>query len=151
MLAFTVLDTKKFMSQLLKGSLFDDFTFRQGEISSNAFFSINGLKNKEDLDETNSEPYCLWPEIKPFVFQSIKGKKLPRNIKLVLSLPQETIALYPNTKSVFLNLLFRDGSLVCTTASAQELFSLDQQGNQKWDNDVLSFFKKHEITIQLDT
>lgn len=151
MLAFTVYDTKKFMASLLKGDLFDHFTFRQGEIVSFAFFTINGAKDEDFLTEEDTEPYCLWSDIKPFVFEAVKGKTLPKSMKLVFSLPKEKTERYPNAKAVFLNLLFREGALLCTTSLTEETFSLEKKGTKQWDEDILSFFKKHEFAIQVET
>lgn len=151
MLAFTVFDTKKFMAQLLKGAVFDQFTFRQGEIYSFATFTINGAKEESLITEEDAEPYCLWADIKPFVFETVKGKKSPRSMKLIFSLPKEKIERYPNAKTVFLNLLFREGTLLCTTSLTEETFSLEQKATKLWDEDILNFFKKHEITIQVET
>lgn len=40
MLAFTIPDTRHFMALLLKGDAFDDFAFRQGEISAFLIFPL---------------------------------------------------------------------------------------------------------------
>ncbi len=151
MLAFTVFDTKKFMAALLKGDIFDHFAFRQGEIASFAYFTINGAKNEDLLTAEDAEPYCLWTDIKPFVFEAVKGKKLPKSMKLIFSLPKEKTERYPNAKAVFLNLLFREGTLLCTTSVTEETFSLEKKGTRQWDEDILSFFKKHDFAIQVET
>ena len=53
-------------------------------------------------------PLCVhWEEMRPFVFQAIKGNKLPKSIKLVFSLAEEKLANLPNTKAAFLNILFK--------------------------------------------
>ena len=151
MLAFTVFDTKKLMAYLLKGDIFDQFTFRQGEIYSFATFTINGAKDQSFITEEDSEPYCLWADIKPFVFETVKGKRLPKSMKLVFSLPKEKTERYPNAKAVFLNLLFREGALLCTTSLTEETFSLEQKATKQWDEDILHFFKKHQVAIQIES
>ncbi|WMI81656.1 DUF5721 family protein [Anaerotignum sp. MB30-C6] len=151
MLAFTVYDTKLLMALLLKGDTFDQFTVRQAEVFSYASLTINGTKDESYLTEEDPEPYCLWADIKPFVFQAVKGKTLPRSMKIVLSLPKNKTEKYPNAKAVFLNLLFREGTLLCTTSVAEETFSLEQKATKQWDEDVLQFFKEHQITIQIET
>lgn len=144
MLAFTINNTKTFMYQLLKDDTFDQFLFRQGDISSFAGFSLDGQRNDP---EEGTEPYCFWREIKPIVFLAVKGKQLPKNMKLVFSLTKTQTEIYPNTKAVFLNLLFREGELLITTATSQLNFSLDKQGEQLWEDHVLQFFKREEIGI----
>ena len=56
MLAFTIPDTRHFMALLLKGDAFDDFAFRQGEIS--AFAYLSGSKRKENTQEHEA---CSFP------------------------------------------------------------------------------------------
>lgn len=150
MLAFTINDTKQCMGHLLKDDTFDHFTFRQGEISAYGSFTLNGIKDESYFTEDDKEPFCLWADMKPFVFQSVKGKRLPKSMKLVLSLPQDKTEEYPNAKAVFLNLLFREGTLLCTTSVAQKNFSLEKKLETQWEEDVLSFFKTKGIGIQVE-
>lgn len=79
------------MSLLLKGTAFDDFCFRQGEISAFTHITIDGRRNKAYYDETQTEDWCSWAEIKPLVFQAVKGKKTPKSMKLILSRPNAEI------------------------------------------------------------
>ena len=108
MLAFTIPDTRHFMALLLKGDAFDDFAFRQGEISAFAYLSIDGKRDLDYYDETVTDQSYSWSENKPLVIQAEKGKKTPKNMKLVLSLSLENTAAFPNTKALFWNLLFRE-------------------------------------------
>lgn len=98
MLAFTIPDTRHFMALLLKGDAFDDFAFRQGEISAFAYVSIDGKRDLDYYDETVTEPWCSWSEIKPLVFQAVKGKKTPKNMKLVLSLSWKKQRHFPTQR-----------------------------------------------------
>ena len=77
MLAFTVNDTKSFMNLLLKGDTFDAFSFRQGELTTFASFIIEGKRNMDfytaEEQEAGLSRYVHWEEMRPFVFQAIKG------------------------------------------------------------------------------
>lgn len=152
MLAFTVNDTKSFMNLLLKGDTFDAFSFRQGTLVTFASFVIEGKRNMDFYTPAEQEAglsrYVGWAEIRPFVFQAIKGHKLPKNIKLVFSLSEEKLANLPNTKAAFLNILFHEQTVLCTTAISQESFSLDKTAERLWEDYVLKFFKKNAIPIQ---
>lgn len=149
MFAFIIHDTKIFMNLLLKTPTFHKFTFRQGEIHSNALFTIQGKRNQEDLTDVDNEPYCLWEEIQPFVFESVKGKKLPKIMRLTLSLTQDNLVDFPNTKSVSMNLLFRDGKLLCTLSTIPESFDYNKQGEELWSKYILNFLKENEITVEI--
>lgn len=153
MLAFTVNDTKSFMASLLKGDTFDAFLFRQGELVTFASFVIEGKRN---LDFYTAEEqaqglsrFVRWEEMRPFLFHAIKGNKLPKSIKLVFSLSEEKTAHLPNTKAAFLNILFKEHTILCTTAVSQETFSLDKSGEKLWEEYVRKFFKKNGIGIQV--
>ncbi len=153
MLAFTVNDTKSFMALLLKGETFDAFLFRQGELTTFATFSIEGKRNidfysSEELEQGLSR-FVRWEEMRPFVFQAVKGSKLPKSIKLVFSLSEEKTTNLPNTKAAFLNILFKDHTILCTTAISQANFSLDKSAERLWEEYVLKFFKKNGIGIQV--
>lgn len=154
MLAFTVPDTKSFMNLLLKQDTFDQFLFRQGEIVTFASFIIEGKRHMDFYSDQERENallprYARWEEMRPFVFQAIKGNRLPKAIKLVFSLSEEKTENLPNTAAAFLNVLFRDNVLFCTTATAQSNFSLDKSGEKLWEEYVVKFFKKNAIPITL--
>ncbi len=153
MLAFTINDTKKFMALLLKGETFDSFHFRQGEVTTFASFVIEGKRNMEFYSAEEIEQglsrYVRWEEIRPFVFQAIKGSKLPKSVKLVFSLPDEKLENLPNTSAAFLNILFKENTVLCTTAISQKNFSLDKNGEKLWEDYMIKFFRKHEIGILL--
>lgn len=153
MLAFTIPDTKSFMNLLLKQDTFDQFLFRQGEIVTFASFIIEGRRHMDFYTEEEQKTlsrYILWAEMRPFVFQAIKGNRLPKAVKLVFSLSEEKISHLPNTAAAFLNVLFRDNALLCTTATAQANFSLDKSGEKLWEEYILKFFQKNAIDIEIE-
>ena len=153
MLAFTINDTKHFMAQLLKGTTFDFFQFRQGELTTFAAFVIEGKRNLDfyaaEEAEEGFSPYVTWGEMRPYVFQLIKGNRLPKEIKLVFALPEDKLQNLPNTAAAFLNIFFKNNELFCTAAISQETFSLNKGGEQLWEEYVLKFFRKHEIGVQV--
>lgn len=91
---------------------------------------------------------CIGRKCVPFVFQAIKGNKLPKSIKLVFSLAEEKLSNLPNTKAAFLNILFKEHTILCTTAISQEAFSLDKSSERLWEEYILKFFKKNAIGIR---
>ena len=146
MLAFTIPDTKSFMNLLLKQDTFDQFLFRQGEIVTFASFIMEGKRHMDFYAEEEQNAlsrYVRWEEMRPFVFQAVRGNRLPKAVKLVFSLSEEKTEHLPNTAAAFLNILFR------ATATAQENFSLDKSGEKLWEEYVLKFFKKNAISVKL--
>lgn len=153
MLAFTIHDTKAFMALLLKGNAFDAFQFHQGELTTFASFILEGKRNLDFYDESEREAglshYVYWEEMRPFVFQLIKGHKLPKQIKLVFSLAEEKLEHLPNISAAFLNIHFKNNTLLCTTAISQKNFSLDKSSEKLWEEYILKFFHKHEIAVEV--
>ena len=117
-----------------------------------ASFIIEGKRNMDfytaEEQEAGLSRYVHWEEMRPFVFQAIKGNKLPKSIKLVFSLAEEKLSNLPNTKAAFLNILFKEHTILCTTAISQEAFSLDKSSERLWEDYILKFFKKNAIGIR---
>ena len=57
--------------------------------------------------------------------------------------------LHTNAVYGFLNILFKDGVILCTTAISQTSFSLDKSSEKLWEEYILKFFKKNNIGIQI--
>lgn len=147
MFAFTIPDTKYFMGLLFKSNIFDEFCFRQGEISAFSYIQIDGKRDMDYYEETEQELWCSWAEIKPIVFQSIRGKKTPKNLKLILSRPAKDTEQYEHTAALFWNILFRENTLLCTISTSPATFTLDKIDDHKWEEWVIAFCKKHSIGI----
>ncbi len=96
MLAFTVNDTKSFMNLLLKGDTFDAFLFRQGELTTSLLFSLKVSAIWIFIPPRSRRqgfPLCALGGNASFVFQAIKGNKLPKSIKLVFSLRRRSFPI----------------------------------------------------------
>ncbi len=150
MIALLVHDTKEFMNLLLKQNRFDDFYMKQIDITTFTLFQIDGKRNKQYYSlaeqELITDNYCFWKEIRPYAFQIIKGQKLPKSIKIVFSLPKNKTDVISNVPATFfLNVIFEQNTLMCTTGYALETFSMDKTAEFDWDNWVIAFF--HELKI----
>lgn len=141
-------ETKKFMNLLLKESTFDRFECCACELTTLTQIKIDGRINKDFYEEKPNRYFCLWAELKPIVFFLVKGKKLPKHIKIVLMLSESACQrLHPNGKSCFLNITFKDGRLLFVTGTAQREFSPDRELDTIWDNTVKRLFAKLGLDI----
>ncbi|MCL2699639.1 MAG: DUF5721 family protein [Defluviitaleaceae bacterium] len=141
MLSFSIAETevREFMNKLLREDVFDSFEARGVEISSFARFEIDGV---------SGESCCSWGEMRPYVFNIIKGRR-PKAFKIVLSLPVEQArALHENAAAYFLNFMFDGGEILCTAAAAEKSFSLDRAAEGAWQEFVTEFFKSKQITTR---
>lgn len=160
MISFNITDVKLFMNKLLKETVFDEFQISNLELTSITKFTVSGNLNKKFLSSDEQEiigdrNLVTWGEIKPIIFNIIKGNKTPTSLKIVFSLsPDKIKALFNNVNipsenidGLFINILFEDHTLKCTTGTSLKLFTLDKTIENYWDTTAKKFFTKHEIPI----
>ena len=88
----------------------------------------------------------------------MKGKKKPGYFKFVFLLsPQNQASTVEKSgsnfsnddiRAMYLNLVYKNDTLTCTTGISYKLFSLDKTLEQEWDRLVLLFFKKNHIACE---
>lgn len=162
MISFNVVDIKLFMNNLLRDTMFDEFEVSNVELNTFTKFNISCDLNKKYLSSDEIEilgdrKLVKWSEIKDIAFYMIKGNKTPSYLKIVFTLPHDKIESIVakhqlNTKAdningLFINILFEDNILKCTTGSSINIFTLDKTLENYWDNSVKTFFKKHGIAV----
>ncbi len=136
-------DTKTFMNELIKGGSFDKFEVRGCDITTFVTYSIDGKLNKSWYDENTERFFCTWKELKPYIYNIIKGNKKPRSMKIVLSLSEKAAAkIHPNGKACFINIVFEEDRTAVVTGTAQIEFSLDKSLDEAWEKKVKDFFNK---------
>ncbi|NMA83495.1 MAG: hypothetical protein GX962_06485 [Epulopiscium sp.] len=155
MISIDILDLRSFMQELLKGTLFHTFEVRTVEIQTFTTFQISGQLHKDffslDEQEILNREYANWQEIQPFIFQIVKGSRLPKKLKIVLSLPKNkwNKFLSPEqenqTSALFINFLYEDQKMICTTGVGLSSFSLDKTIEHLWDDYIQSFLKQNQI------
>lgn len=144
-------DIKIFMNKLLKENSFSGFDLRSCEIKKDIFISFDGRLNKSFFDEEIEEDYCNWENAKHYIYDSIKGKKQPESIKLILSLNKNALEkIHKNAKACFLNIVFEEGKVAVATGTAQREFSLDKSLDDAWEDSVKRFFNKMNIVQNVE-
>lgn len=126
MLSLSVVDIKGFMAKLLKEEIFDQFDLHTLNIQSFVSFEIYKTQDEEIA--------AKWGDIKPYAFDFIKGGKMPRSVKVVLSLG-----------SGFMNIYFEEGKVTITTGFAQKAFTMDKSQAKEWEQYVLDFLKSSKV------
>lgn len=139
-------DIKVFMNKLLIDDSFYSFELRSCEVKKDITFSIDGLINKNWYDEEIITDFINWSNVQPYIFNIIKGKKVPSYIKIVLGLNTNAVEkIHSNAKACFLNILFEDGKAGIVTGTAQKEFTLDKSVDAAWEDNVKKFFRKLQI------
>ena len=141
-------DLKALMNHLLKNSTFDKFQVRGVEVCTYTKMSLSGIIEKSYYPESErkgiSRNYCLWSELREYVFEWIRGERQPKIIKIIFSLDEEVMSgIHANAAAMFLNLNFEEGIVKFTTATAQKNFEMDKSLDNSWDDMVRKFFQKH--------
>lgn len=144
MLAVSIPDIKSFMGHLLKLETFDQYEVRQVKLCTYATFELNGKLVKDYFEEGTcpERDFVLWSAFRPYVFQLVKGKRLPKSIKLIFSMPEERLEnISPKASALFLNFTFENNTLTCITGSSQKEFTMDKAVEFLWDDYVKKLFQ----------
>ncbi len=152
---FEIEETGKFMSELLTGERYDSFYLFEARIKTGIDYNINGKINKDffdsdDRDIMAAEEYIDWKNIKPTVYELIKGDKLPLSLKLILMFNRENITRLAEMNNLpisendigalFFNVLYEKGKLTVTTGTSVKTFSLDKTLDHVWDDTVEKYY-----------
>ena len=145
---------------MLTGNMFDKFYLCDGEIQTFTEFHLGGYLNRpyfdsEEWENLEGRKLCLWSEMKPFVFQLIRGHKLPVRFKFVFQLSREnTVWLLEKHRlpvreedigGLFMNITYEHQKLVCTSGASYKTFIMDKTLEQCWDETVCQYFKQNHI------
>lgn len=143
-------DIKKFMNFFLKEDKFDKFEVRSCELVTNVSYDIDCKLNKDWYDTPPERDYCTWQELRPMVFELIKGKKKPKSMKFVLAVSKKANEkIHNNALACFLNIVFESDKVIVSTGTAQKEFSLDKSLELIWGEKIRERFEKLEITQNL--
>lgn len=165
MLALQITSMKAFMNHLLVADTFENFLLAEATVSTANTYQIDGHINKDFYtQEELSAPACCpydfsqWKDIKPMVFNLIKGKKTPLFFKLVLhlnpanvgkllaaggcSIPTEQI------KALVLTIKYDGTHAVLTTGTAFHTFVMSKEPDEIWDKAMLQFLLRKEIPYE---
>ena len=160
MIGLSIQDIKNFMEGMLTGNMFDKFYLCDGEIQTFTEFHLGGYLNRpyfdsEEWENLEGRKLCLWSEMKPFVFQLIRGHKLPVRFKFVFQLSREnTVWLLEKHRlpvreedigGLFMNITYEHQKLVCTSGVSYKTFIMDKTLEQCWDETVCQYFKQNHI------
>lgn len=155
MFAQTIEDKKEFTKHLFIEDTFDYFLLCKANFHHNIDYTIDGKLNanffdSEDQDAINYQKYVYWKEVKPLLFQMIKGKRSPLAFQIVFSVTPKQIThlIEKNHLSIdastveglYLNINFSNQELLATSGISLSIFSLDRSLEQVWEENLTDFF-----------
>ncbi len=137
MIAINIENVKEFMSKLFAGDGFDRFHIAKCELTTFFEINIDGRRHEGwyDTDEKPSDPtgQVTWKEIKPVVYQLIRGKKTPEKMRI------DFCHYMPDGDVGSLRVEYDRDALTVYTGYMQREFSLDRQRQQEWDDKCEQF------------
>lgn len=159
MIAFSLPNTKDFMSHLLLLDTFDSFAFIEGEIVTFNAFKIDGFIRREFFDTDAELPeYSPWKNVREYCFSLIRGKRTPLSFRFIFSLSrkniarlieQNTLAVRPeDVQGLYLNIHYDGTKLSCVTGTSFQTFQMDKTLEHAWDEMVEKFLKQKEIEFE---
>lgn len=162
MTALELKQIRKFMHALLLTDAFDDFCVAEVHLVTFAEFTIDGTLHPEffggaedagpEYGEASSGSLIRWKLLRGKVYSLIRGTRPPLSFRIVFLLPREqTDALIRDSgsnlsekdvKSLSLNCIFRDGSLLLTSGCSITAFTKERTLERAWDDAVVSFARR---------
>lgn len=160
MLAWNIADVKEFMSKLLIKDTFDTFYLSELEIVTFYKVHLSGRLNQdwysgEEREALGAREYSWWKEVKPLVFQMVKGSRTPQFMKIVFALDEErTNGLLEElggrfkrdvVEGLYLNLRYENHQLHLTSGTSLRIFTLDKELELQWDGYVKTYLREKGI------
>lgn len=156
-------DTKECMAKLLKDTIFDEFLCTSFEMIGLYKVNIDGQIRMEYLSTDGKEilgdrKYIKWIDLKTNILEMIKGHKTPTSLKIVFGLKNGAKDALLNKinfteinaiNNFSFSLVFENKRIKIITGTNYASFTLDKQAEQYFDDNMLRFFKKHDIATML--
>lgn len=159
MLSIQINDIKNFMSHLLSKDTFDPFYMVESAIRMGITYHIDGHLNKDfydtDTQKLLTRNYCTWKEVRPKIFDMIKGKRLPVSCKIILTMPASaTRKLIEQSQSgfreediegLYVNILYDSQNLKITTGVSYKTFSLNKSLEHVFDDYITRYLASKSL------
>ena len=161
MISLKILEMNRFMGKLLKGDTFDGFLLKDGFLRTGMEYRFQGRIFPEYFDteeqEQHREEYTYWGDVKPFVFELVKGKRTPLAFSFTLLmaknetselLTRRCVNVGEDSPSLFLQVRFEHGVGRMVTGTARNTFTLDKSLEEAWDMEVRQRLKAMELAVE---
>lgn len=161
MVLFSADSPRDFMGKLLASDVFNSFLLQEANIITSVTHTINGRIHPDFYTEEESaahtEEFIPWSEIRPLVFESVKGKNTPLSLRLTLCLKRDAMnalmqkknpeAADNGLRALVLNIRFENGAVNLMTGTSYESFVPDRSAEEIWDEAVRQFLLSKDISF----
>ncbi len=143
----------EFMKELLSADSFDGFCLEKAVIRTEVTYEIDGRVSAAFREENTSDiPYIPWQKIRPRLYDILKGKQTPENIRLVFqageALKQSLFRTLTDNDyllpvhAFILNVLYDRDTLKLISAVSYDDFTLEKEAEKLWDAAVISMLDR---------
>ena len=161
MIALQITELKVFMAKLLGSSTFDDFLLQEATLQMGISYVIDGHINEafyhteEEEEAAGRPPFIPYGEVRPTLFELIKGKRTPLGFQVVLQLsPKRSAILFPEgldahlIKGLIFNIRYDGTKVLITSGVSYFSFSLDKAPELIWDEALMNFLRSAGIIFE---
>lgn len=137
-------DVREFMAVLFLKENFDKFCVGAMEIKTFVSISVKGnlladWLSEEEKEVYGSRDYVPWKLLRPLAFSIIKGEQTPQLLRI------QFVHYMNNGDCGGLRIQYEKKVLHCISSYTPANFTLDNSGEQLWDDQCLEFFHKNGI------
>ncbi len=161
MVLLAIDSSKDFMGKLLVSDAFDSFLLQEANIITSVTHTVNGRIHADFYTEeerlSHTGEFIPWSEIRPLIFESVKGKNTPLSLRLTLCLKKEAMdalmqkknpeAANTGLRALVMNIRFESGAVAIMTGTSYDSFVLDRSAEEIWDETVKQFLLSKEISF----
>lgn len=156
-------DIRLTTNKLFAAEDFDAFLVSELSLSTLCTFQVDGhipvdYFSAEELEGLPDPKLIAWKQLRPLVFQLVKGNRLPGQFKIVFRLAgynvekflkQTGLSYRPeDIGGLFLNLRYMNQALSCYTGTSLNVFDLSKSLDHEWDRMVKGFFRQKGIPFE---
>ena len=149
------------MGKLLVSDAFDSFLLQEAGIITSVTHTVSGRIHADFYTEeerlSHTGEFIPWSEIRPLIFESVKGKNTPLSLRLTLCLKKEAMdalmqkknpeAANTGLRALVINIRFESGAVAIMTGTSYDSFVLDRSAEEIWDETVKQFLLSKEISF----
>ena len=151
------------MAKLLVSDVFDVFRMQEASLITSVTYNISGrirpdFYSPEERENLTGE-IITWSEMRPRLFELIKGKNTPVSFRMTLSLDDANMnALMAKEspeghsdalRALVINIRFENGAVNIITGTSYDSFVLDKSEEKIWDKAFANFLSSKGIDFTL--
>ncbi|MCR5440612.1 MAG: DUF5721 family protein [Lachnospiraceae bacterium] len=161
MVLLAIDSSKDFMGKLLASDAFDSFLLQEANIITSVTHTLNGRIHPDFYTEeeriSHTEEFISWSEIRPLIFESVKGRNTPLSLRLTLCLKSGATdalmqkknpeAANAGLRALVANIRFENGAVNIMTGTSYDSFVLDRSAEEIWDEAFRQFLASRDISF----